>query len=33
MQMSCSHVLVLVEHFADTGDDEEVTYPGHGQAA
>ena len=26
-------VLVLAEHFGDTGDGEDVTYPGHGQAA
>jgi hypothetical protein len=26
-------VLVLAEHFSDTGDGEDVTYPGHGQAA
>jgi hypothetical protein len=26
-------VLVLIEHFGDAGDCEDVAYPGHGQAA
>lgn len=26
-------VLVLADHFSDTGDGEDVAYPGHDQAA
>ena len=26
-------ILVLAEHFGDTGDGEDVAYPGYGQAA